>query len=145
MSADHLLNRRRFIAGSVAAAAARSVVAADETSEFTDFVLAPPDLVSLRIKDSSSRIEMRRICCLGRNYRARAIESGDNPDETPPFSFIKPGDAISDSRDGFPYPPMTKALRYEVETVVALKSGGSNIDPAEALDYFYGYGYGLVV
>ena len=143
MPQDHPLNRRRFIAASVAAAAAPGVVAADDADESTDFVLAPPDVVSLRIKDSSSRFPVRRIYCLGRNYRAHAIESGDNPDETPPFFFIKPRDAISDNRDGFPYPPMTEALRYEAEMVVALKSGGSDIDPADALDHVFGYGIGL--
>ena len=38
---------------------------------------------------------------------------------------------------------MTSALRYEGEMVVALKSGGANIDPADALDLVYGYGVGL--
>jgi fumarylpyruvate hydrolase len=56
---------------------------------------------------------------------------------------MKPRDAVIDSRDGFPYPPKTEALRYEVEMVVALKSGGSNIDAADSLAHVYGYGVGL--
>ncbi|MGD2167112.1 MAG: fumarylacetoacetate hydrolase family protein [Gammaproteobacteria bacterium] len=97
----------------------------------------------MAIQDSDQRFPVRRVYCLGRNYRAHAIESGDNPDETPPFFFIKPRDAVTDYRKGFPYPPMTNALRYEGEMVVALKSGGANIDPANALDHVYAYGIGL--
>ncbi len=97
----------------------------------------------MRIVDSEQRFPVRRVYCLGRNYRAHAIESGDNPDETPPFFFIKPRDAVVDARDGFPYPPMTKELRYEVEMVVALSSGGSNIAEEDALDCVFGYGVGI--
>lgn len=107
------------------------------------FVIAPPDIVSLEIHGSAQRFPVRRVYCLGRNYRAHAIESGDDPDETPPFFFMKPRDAVTDYRRGFPYPPMTRALRYEGEMVVALKSGGTDIDPTDALDHVYGYGIGL--
>jgi fumarylpyruvate hydrolase len=98
----------------------------------------------MAVKGSDQRFPVRRVYCLGRNYRAHAIESGDNPDETPPFFFMKPRDAVVDSGDGFPYPPMTKGLRYEAEMVVALRSSGSDIKPASDLDHVYGYGIGLV-
>ena len=35
---------------------------------------------------------------------------------------------MTDYRDGFPYPQVTKALRYEAEMVVALAKGGNDID-----------------
>ena len=38
---------------------------------------------------------------------------------------------------------MTEALRYEGELVVALKSGGTDIDPSDALSHIYAYGVGL--
>jgi fumarylpyruvate hydrolase len=38
---------------------------------------------------------------------------------------------------------MTEQCRYEVEMVVALKSGGKNINPDSALDHIYAYGVGL--
>jgi fumarylpyruvate hydrolase len=107
------------------------------------YVIAAPDVVSMEIHGSRARFPVRRVYCLGRNYRAHAIESGDDPDQTPPFFFIKPRDAVIDYRAGFPYPPMTQALRYEGEMVVALKSGGANIAPADALNHVYGYGVGL--
>lgn len=135
-------SRRRFLTGSAALATAACL--SDEASaQATDYVIDPPDVVSMEIHGSNRRFPVRRVYCLGRNYRAHAIESGDNPDETPPFFFMKPRDAVTDYRDGFPYPSMTKALRYEGEMIVALQSGGANIDPADALGHVYGYGVGL--
>ena len=133
-------SRRRFLTGSAALAVTGC---ATEQPAAPAYVLDLPEIVSMAIHDSEMRFPVRRVYCLGRNYRAHAIESGDNPDETPPFFFIKPRDAVVDSRDGFPYPPMTRALRYEGEMVVALQQGGSNIDPANALDHVFGYGVGL--
>ena len=134
--------RRRFLSGS---AAVTTVLCLPEgaAAQESRYVIEPPDVVSMEIQGSSGRFPVRRVYCLGRNYRAHAIESGDDPDQTPPFFFMKPRDAVTDYRDGFPYPPMTRALRYEAEMVVALKSGGSDIDPANALEHVYGYGIGL--
>jgi fumarylpyruvate hydrolase len=136
------IDRRSFLAGS---AALSTAVCLSETAaaQSQAFVIDPPGTVSMEIHGSEQRFPVRRVYCLGRNYRAHAIESGDNPDETPPFFFMKPTDAVIDSREGFPYPPMTQALRYEGEMVVALKNGGANIDQAKALDHVYGYGVGL--
>ena len=135
-------SRRRFLAGSAAMATA-AVASERASAQTTEFVIDPPDVVSMEIAGTSERFPVRRVYCLGRNYRAHAIESGDDPDVNPPFFFIKPRDAVIDYRDGFPYPPMTEALRYEGEMVVALKSGGANIDPADALSHVYAYGVGL--
>jgi len=135
-------SRRRFLTSSAAVATA-ACVSQSSSAQTPGYAIDPPDIVSMEISSSSQRFPVRRVYCLGRNYRAHAIESGDNPDETPPFFFMKPRDAVFDYRDGFPYPPMTSALRYEAEMVVALKSGGADIDPAGALDHVYGYGVGL--
>lgn len=135
-------SRRRFLAGSAAGAMA-ACFSEQASAQEAEYVIDAPDVVSLEINDSDERFPVRRVYCLGRNYRAHAIESGDDPDVNPPFFFIKPRDAVIDYRDGFPYPPMTEALRYEGEMVVALKSGGADIDPADALDHIYGYGVGL--
>lgn len=139
------IDRRRFLAGGAAAATAAGISGAvsAQSSQSSGYVIEPPAPVSMEVVGSEKRFPVRRVFCLGRNYRAHAVESGDDPDETPPFFFIKPRDAVVDYREGFPYPPMTEALRYEGEMVVALKRGGSNIDPADALDHVYGYGVGL--
>ena len=134
--------RRRFLAGGAAVATA-AYVSEESLAQEPGYVFDQPDVVSMEVVGSDQRFPVRRVYCLGRNYRAHAIESGDNPDETPPFFFIKPRDAVIDSRDGFPYPSVTRALRYEGEMVVALKSGGTDIDPADALDHVYAYGIGL--
>jgi fumarylpyruvate hydrolase len=134
--------RRRFLAGGAAVATA-ACVSEESLAQEPGYVIDQPDVVSMEVVGSDQRFPVRRVYCLGRNYRAHAIESGDNPDETPPFFFIKPRDAVIDSREGFPYPSVTRALRYEGEMVVALKSGGTDIDPADALDHVYAYGIGL--
>jgi fumarylpyruvate hydrolase len=135
-------SRRRFLAGSAAAATA-ACVTENAAAQDEKYVIDPPEVVSMEVVGNDQRFPVRRIFCLGRNYRAHAYESGDDPDVNPPFFFIKPRDALVDYREGHPYPQVTKALRYEGEMVVALKSGGSDIDPADALDHVYGYGVGL--
>ncbi len=135
-------SRRRFLAGSAAAATA-AVISKDASAQDADYVIDPPDVISMEVVGTDERFPIRRVFCLGRNYRAHAYESGDDPDVNPPFFFIKPRDAVVDYREGHPYPQGTQALRYEGEMVVALKSGGSDIDPADALDHVYGYGVGL--
>jgi len=138
-------SRRQFLTGGAAAvgATALGTFAKPVAAQETDYVVDAPDVVSMEVDGSDKRFPVRRVYCLGRNYRAHAIESGDNPDETPPFFFIKPRDAVGDYRDNFPYPSMTKALRYEAEMVVALKSGGKDISQADALSHVYGYTIGL--
>jgi fumarylpyruvate hydrolase len=138
-------SRRSFLTGSAAAAGATVLGAkfAPVAAQERGYVLDVPPVISMEINGTSDRFPVNRVYCLGRNYAAHAVESGDDPDVNPPFFFIKPRNAVVDYREGFPYPPMTSALRYEGEMVVALKSGGSNIDPADALDLVYGYGVGL--
>jgi fumarylpyruvate hydrolase len=145
MSETNTKNRRQFLSSTAAAVGATAFGAMSNPAEAEEagYVIDVQDVVSMRIDGTADKFPVRRVFCLGRNYRAHAIESGDNPDETPPFFFIKPRDAVVDSRHGFPYPSMTEALRYEVEMVVALKSGGANITEDDALDHVYGYGVGL--
>ena len=90
---------------------------------------------------------VRRIYCIGRNYAAHAREMGSDPTREPPFFFQKPTDAIQFVAPGtvgeHPYPSLTKNYHYELELVVALGKGGTNIAPASALDLVYGYAVGL--
>jgi len=139
------LDRRNFLSGSAAVAGTAMLASKTQTAAAQDvnYVVNVPDVVSMEITGSDDRFPVRRVYCLGRNYAAHAIESGDDPDVNPPFFFIKPRGAVVPSTDGHPYPPMTEALRYEVEMVVALKSGGADINEADALDHVYAYGVGL--
>src|SRR5205085_455504 len=110
----------------------------------TVFSVAQP---MLPIVGTSEMFPVRRIYCIGRNYAAHAREMGSDPNREPPFFFQKPTDAIQNIAIGtigdHPYPSLTKNYHYEVELVAALKSGGTNIPPEQALDHVYGYALGL--
>jgi len=85
---------------------------------------------------------VRRIFCVGRNYADHAREMGHDPDAEPPFYFTKPADAIVISGATIPYPPQTADLHHEAELVVAIGSGGHDIDAASALTHVWGYAAG---
>jgi fumarylpyruvate hydrolase len=107
-----------------------------------DYVISPPTPPSLPVAGSSKLFPVRRVWCVGRNYLEHIREMG-NDEREPPFFFAKPSDALV--RDGatIPYPSLTKDLHFEVELVVALKSGGRNISVGKANDCIYGYGVGI--
>jgi fumarylpyruvate hydrolase len=66
---------------------------------------------------------------------------GDERD--PPFFFAKPADAVAPTPRNIPYPPATSDLHHEIELVVALKAGGSDLTPDEALASVFGYAVGV--
>jgi len=109
----------------------------------TGFVITPPTAPSLAISGSDQTFPLRRVFCVGRNYAAHAREMGADPDREPPFFFSKPADAVVPASGTLPYPPATQDLHHEVELVVALKAGGANIAPEQALDLVWGYAVGL--
>lgn len=102
--------------------------------------------VSLPILHSTERFPVRRVYCVGRNYADHAKEMGDTGRE-PPFFFIKPPDTLfecpPDASVDWPYPSLTDDLHHEVELVVALHAGGSNLSASEARAAIWGYGLGL--
>jgi fumarylpyruvate hydrolase len=98
---------------------------------------------SLPVADSHDRYPVGRIYCVGRNYAEHAREMGHDPDREPPFFFMKPANAIVSNGAAIPYPQATKDLHHEIELVVALGKGGSNITVGQALDCVWGYGVGL--
>ncbi len=105
-------------------------------------VIDPPVPAALPVEGSDLRFPVNRVFCIGRNYAAHAVEMGHDPDREPPFFFLKPPCSLS--TDGtFRYPPMTSDVHHEVELVVALHRGGSDIAVADALDHVWGYAVGL--
>lgn len=106
------------------------------------FVIPAPPTASVAVAASDARFPIRRVFCVGRNYAAHAREMGQS-DREPPFFFMKPADAVVDANGVVAYPPATHDLHHEVEMVVALKAGGANIAPENALDLVWGYGVGL--
>ena len=107
-----------------------------------DYVIPTPIRPSLPVRGTSERFPVRRIYCIGRNYADHAIEMGHDPKKEPPFFFQKNAENI-DSSGEFPYPPETNDVHFEVEMIVALKSGGANIEIADAMQLVFGYGVGL--
>jgi len=105
-------------------------------------IIPEPKLTLIPIKDSSQQFPVRRIYCIGRNYADHAIEMGFDPNKEDPFFFQKNGDNI-DTSGNFPYPPETSNVHHEIELVVALKSGGSNISLSESYKHVLGFGVGL--
>ena len=89
---------------------------------------------------------VHRIYCVGRNYVEHAKEMGFTGRE-PPFFFMKPADAVLPVAEGevgrMPYPTLTKDLHHEVELVVAIGSGGRDIQAADAMRHVWGYAVGL--
>jgi fumarylpyruvate hydrolase len=89
------------------------------------------------------RFAVRRIYCVGLNYRAHIREMGGNPDREAPFFFQKPTDAILPDGATLPYPPRTANLHHEVELVVAIGTGGVDVPVADAPSLIAGYAVGL--
>ena len=135
-------SRRDFVLGA-AGVSAGLAFSGSAGAGSTDLAIPAPELVTIAISGSGQRFPVRRVYCLGRNYRAHAVEMGDDPDALPPFFFMKPRDSVAPASNGFRYPAETTQLGYEMELVAALSSGGSNIRVEEALDCVFGYGVGL--
>jgi fumarylpyruvate hydrolase len=110
------------------------------------FVFTPPAVVSVPVVGSEDRFPVHRIYCVGRNYEEHAKEMGFTGRE-PPFFFMKPADALvvvdADSTGTLPYPSLTKNFHHEIELVVAIGTGGKNIQAADAHKHIYGYAVGL--
>jgi fumarylpyruvate hydrolase len=108
----------------------------------TRYVISPPPQPVLAVAGSEKAFPVRRIWCVGRNYLEHIREMG-NDEREPPFFFAKFSDSIVPDGGRVPFPPVTKDLHFEVEMVVALKSGGRNISTSKALDCVWGYGVGI--
>ena len=104
------------------------------------FPPAPPVTVPT---DDGRLFPVRRIFCVGRNYAAHALEMGGAPDREPPFFFAKPADAVVTGGADVPYPSATADLHHEMELVVAIGQGGSDIAVSDALAHVFGYAAGI--
>ena len=106
------------------------------------YVLELPPVVGIPVVDTDAQFAVRRVYCIGRNYAAHAVEMGHDPDREAPFFFQKNPNNLDPSGE-FPYPPHSSDVHHEIEMLVALKSGGTNIPLDQALDHVYGYGLSL--
>src|SRR5579883_758818 len=141
-------SRRDLLAVATGAAAAAAISdATPAAAQAGPKPIFDVPITTIPIAGEKGTFPIRRIYCIGRNYAAHAIERGSDPTREPPFFFQKPTDAIQYVAPGtvadHPYPSLTKNYHHEVELVAALKSGGTNIAPDQALDHVYGYALGL--
>ena len=108
----------------------------------SQFVIETPPIASIAVTGTDAVFPVRRVYCIGRNYAAHAVEMGHDPDREPPFFFQKNPNNLDTSGE-FPYPPHTSDVHHEMEMLVALKSGGTNIPLDQALDHVFGYALSL--
>lgn len=109
---------------------------------YTRYTWTPSARASVAVEGSEDRFPVRRIFCVGRNYADHVREMGGDPKSDPPVFFTKPADAIVPSGATIAYAPRTTNLHHEVELVVALKSGGSDIAQEHALAHVFGFAVG---
>ncbi|QDL54090.1 fumarylacetoacetate hydrolase family protein [Rhodoferax aquaticus] len=112
----------------------------------TTFVFAPAPTPAVPVVGRNEQFAVHRIYCVGRNYEDHAKEMGHTGREAP-FFFMKPADAVlncpADTTARLPYPTLTANLHHEIELVVAIGVGGSNIAAADAHRHIFGYAVGL--
>ncbi len=110
------------------------------------YVFDPAPTVAVPVVGTNEGFPVHRIYCVGRNYEDHAKEMGHTGRE-PPFFFMKPADALVVVNAGeigtLPYPSLTQNLHHEIELVVAIGVGGSNIKAVDAQAHIFGYAVGL--
>jgi fumarylpyruvate hydrolase len=108
-----------------------------------DTVFPPQPQSYLPVRGTRAVFPVHRIYCVGRNYAAHAVEMGHDPTREVPFFFQKnPDNLVIDGGD-FPYPDKSNDVQHEIELVVALSGGGTDIPAERALEIVYGYAVGL--
>jgi fumarylpyruvate hydrolase len=106
-------------------------------------VLPQLSVPSIAISGSELPFQVRRIYCVGRNYADHAREMGGDPQREFPFFFSKPADAVVPGGWRLPFPVRTSDLHHEVELVIGLNKGGTNIHAADASSMIFGYAVGI--
>jgi fumarylpyruvate hydrolase len=110
-------------------------------SSHMEFIF-PPTIRGMKVKDEKALFPIGKIYCVGKNYAAHAKEMGSEVDKKEPFFFSKPPQALTQLRE-IPYPAKTNNLHHEVELVVFLHKGGTNIPKEQVEDLIFGYAVGV--
>ncbi len=93
------------------------------------YAVQPPAIISLPIVGSADTFPVRRIYCVGKNYKKHIAEMGGDVKRSTPVFFTKSRETIVHHNSKIPFPPQTQNLHYEVELLVAM--GG----PSEIFGY----------
>ena len=107
------------------------------------YVFPMHEIAVLSVSGNNDLFPIHRIYCVGQNYYDHMNEMGSNPERDAPFFFSKPADAVCNMKSKISYPTSTKNLHHEIELVVGIGKGGSNISKSEAYNHVYGYTVGL--
>jgi len=97
---------------------------------------------TVKIKNSTEGIYIKKIVCVGRNYAEHAEELGNEVPEKP-VVFLKPASAVIHSGDEIKYPPFSDEMHHEVELVLLLRNKIKDASLEDAEKAITGYGVGL--
>ncbi|CAI8805144.1 fumarylpyruvate hydrolase [Pseudomonas sp. IT-232MI5] len=106
----------------------------------TEYVFTPDLPVTLPVIGSEQRFPVGRVFCVGRNY---PWPDAVGQSRQPPVFFMKPASNVVDAVGEVAFPSLTEDFAHEIELVVAIGEGGTNIPESEALAYVWGYAAGL--
>jgi len=97
---------------------------------------------NLSIKNSTEKIQLNNIICVGRNYAAHAEELGN---EVPkfPLIFLKPTSSFIHSGENIIMPDYSNEMHHEIELVLLIGSTIKNANFLEAEKAIIGYAVGL--
>ncbi|MDD4307337.1 MAG: fumarylacetoacetate hydrolase family protein [Thermoplasmata archaeon] len=90
------------------------------------------------VKLGGKKVEVGKIVCLLRSYRAHAEEMGSSAPEKPEF-FLKPRTAIIHDGGEVVIPRDSSDVHHEVELAVIIGKGGARIPVEKAMDHVQGY------
>jgi len=115
----------------------------NQMPHLTNYVFTPEPVPTMPVAGTDALFPVHRIYCVGRNFADHAVEMGHDPNKEPPFFFQKNPDTLVPPGRDFPYPSESKDVHHEIELIVALHKGGTDIAVESALDHVFGYGVGL--
>jgi fumarylpyruvate hydrolase len=102
----------------------------------------PPNTPTQSTSTADHYVGVHRVFCVGQNYADHVAEMGGDAKADPPIFFMKPASAVVASGTTIPFPPATNNVHHEVELVVVMQRGGTDISQEDALDHVYGYAVG---
>lgn len=97
---------------------------------------------TMEITADRDKFMVRRIFCIGRNYRAHAAELGHEVPQAPVI-FMKPSTSLLKPGNRIPMPSHGAELHHEAEVVLLIGREGKPASPAEAIRFIGGVSIGL--
>ncbi|HEV7302249.1 MAG TPA: fumarylacetoacetate hydrolase family protein [Tepidisphaeraceae bacterium] len=96
---------------------------------------------TVRIEKFLAPIVPTDILCIGLNYRKHAEESNSAIPKHP-MLFIKSSNTLNNPGDPIRIPRLSREIDYEAELTVVIGKTATDVSPADALSYVFGYTIG---